>query len=315
MRGVYIGKYIKQRREELELTQEQLCEGICGVTTISRLECGSQTPSRNLINALLQRLGMPSDRYFALLNRNEAEIEVLTEEIRAMLISIQNAVNPQKNLLLKNALQKVAELEQITDEQNKLTRQFILRVKVSLGREDGGYYSADEQLELLLEAIRLTVPRFELNKINDFLYCLDEVIIINQIAGIYELKNRLQTTADILEQLLTYIQTHYQDILESKGHLPMIAHNYGRVLNLLEENEKALEVLETARQACIQYKNYQSLPRIFHVMAVTWHDLGNDEKSKDLYHQAYYLCKAIDDRSNLELLCEDAKEQYGIIFF
>ena len=50
---------MKQRRLELGLTQEELCEGICEPITISRMENGRQTPSRNRINALLQRLGLP----------------------------------------------------------------------------------------------------------------------------------------------------------------------------------------------------------------------------------------------------------------
>ena len=57
MREVFLGEYMKQRRLELGLTQEELCEGICEPITISRMENGRQTPSRNRINALLQRLG------------------------------------------------------------------------------------------------------------------------------------------------------------------------------------------------------------------------------------------------------------------
>ena len=57
MKNVFLGEYIKQRRLDLGLTQEQLCDGICEPVTLSRLENGKQTPSRNRINALLQRLG------------------------------------------------------------------------------------------------------------------------------------------------------------------------------------------------------------------------------------------------------------------
>ena len=77
MKNVFLGEYIKQRRLDLGLTQEQLCDGICEPVTLSRLENGKQTPSRNRINALLQRLGLPDDRYFALLSKNELEMEAL----------------------------------------------------------------------------------------------------------------------------------------------------------------------------------------------------------------------------------------------
>jgi transcriptional regulator with XRE-family HTH domain len=81
MQEVFLGEYIKQRRLELGLTQEELCDGICEPMTISRVENGRQTPSRNRINAILQRLGLPDDRYFALLSKNEMEIAALQREI------------------------------------------------------------------------------------------------------------------------------------------------------------------------------------------------------------------------------------------
>ena len=45
MRGILIGWIIKQTREEIGLTQEQLCEGICTPATLSRIENGKQAPS------------------------------------------------------------------------------------------------------------------------------------------------------------------------------------------------------------------------------------------------------------------------------
>ena len=58
MQEMFIGEVIKQRRKELGLTQEQLCEGICEPITISRMENGKQTPSRNRVIALLQSRGL-----------------------------------------------------------------------------------------------------------------------------------------------------------------------------------------------------------------------------------------------------------------
>ena len=59
---------------------------------------------------------------------------------------------------------------------DNIIRQFILRSRVLLGD-----YGFEEQLDMLLEATRLTVPRFDLDKIESFLYSFDEIKIINQI--------------------------------------------------------------------------------------------------------------------------------------
>lgn len=47
MQNYKLGEYIRQRRLDLGLTQEQVCAGICESVTLSRVENGKQTPSRN----------------------------------------------------------------------------------------------------------------------------------------------------------------------------------------------------------------------------------------------------------------------------
>ena len=137
MKNVFLGEYIKQRRLDLGLTQEQLCDGICEPMTLSRLENGKQTPSRNRINALLQRLGLPDDRYFALLSKNELEMEALQKEIVAC-----NA-----NHRVEEGFETLKKFEQIADHDDQIAQQFILRSKVLLGRLDQRY-TPQEQIGL-----------------------------------------------------------------------------------------------------------------------------------------------------------------------
>ena len=47
MKNVFLGEYIKQRRLDLGLTQEQLCDGICEPMTLSRLENGKHPVYRD----------------------------------------------------------------------------------------------------------------------------------------------------------------------------------------------------------------------------------------------------------------------------
>lgn len=51
------GYIIRQRREELGYTQEDLAEGICSVPTLSRIENGERLPTKDHFEMLLQRLG------------------------------------------------------------------------------------------------------------------------------------------------------------------------------------------------------------------------------------------------------------------
>ena len=45
MQNYKLGEYIRQRRLDLGLTQEQVCAGICESVTLSRFENGKQTPA------------------------------------------------------------------------------------------------------------------------------------------------------------------------------------------------------------------------------------------------------------------------------
>lgn len=314
MREVFIGEYIKNRRLELGLTQEALCEGICEPITVSRLENGKQTPSRNNINALLQRLGLPGDRYFALLSKQEQEIEHLKKEIVSCNVRYQGALEPEQLAILKGAYEKIAALEAIADADDHLLQQFILRTKILLGRENGEPYSLDEQLEMLLKAIRLTVPKFDLEEINDNLYCMDEVKVINQIAVLYMDMGQNRKATAIFRQLLKYIQKHYQNILESAGYLPVVATNYALALYKCKYYEEALEIAELGRQSCVRFGHYASLPSLLHTMAQCHFHLGNEEASKALFYQAYYLYRATDDCYGAALLQEDMRKYYNILF-
>lgn len=176
MQNYRLGDYIRQRRQELNLTQEQVCAGICEPVTLSRFENGRQTPSRTRINAILQRLGLPDDRYYALVTPEELEIEALKKEIVAC--------NALKHI--NEGFDKISQLEKIVKPDDQITQQFILRSKVLLGGLDKRY-SSDERIQMLMQAIQMTIPNFRLSKIEDYLYTLDEMKLVNQIGNAYSL--------------------------------------------------------------------------------------------------------------------------------
>ncbi len=294
MREIPIGAYIRQNREAQGLTQQQLCEGICEPATISRIENGQQTPCRSRLSALLQRLGLPDDRYFALLSPNEIEISSLQAEI------VSCGVHGRR----ERGLELIARLESIMEADDHITRQFVLRSRVLLGD-----YGFEEQLDILLEAIRLTVPRFDLDKIDSFLYSFDEIKIINQIGNAYSEAGQCKKAIDIYGQLLKYVQKHNQNMNRSGGLLPLVAHNYARELDIAGFYGDAVDIAELGRQSCIDSGHYQAMPGLLHIMAESYHFLGDDEKSRDLYRQAYGIYKAVGNERDLRLLEKDVREQ------
>lgn len=301
MQNFFLGDYIKQKRLDLGLTQEQLCDGICEPMTLSRLENGKQTPSRNRINALLQRMGLPDDRYFALLSKNELEMEALQKEIVACNVTERVA----------EGFEKLAQFEALAAPDDQIAQQFALRSRVLLGRLEGRY-TPMEQITLLMQAIRLTVPRFDLENIESFLYTKDEITIINQIGLAYSDDGQNKKAAEIYYQLLRYVRKHFKETITSIGMLPLVLYNYARVLDLCGRYEEGAELAQECRKACIQYGHYQELPRCLEIEAECRHFMGDEEISKELYYQSYYLCKVVEYQVGLEIVKKEAKEYLNL---
>ena len=313
MQEMFLGEAIKKRRLELGLTQEQLCEGICESITVSRLENGKQTPSRNRINALLERLDMPADRFYALLSKHELDIDALQRQITAYNIQFRKASPAEKPQIREQALEAHRELEALIDADDNLSRQLILHSRVLLGTEEGAY-SFEDKKRMLSEAIRLTAPYFDVDDIGRGLYTTDEIKIINQLALAYSNAGEHMEAISIFTQLYKYIQKHFQNIPLTRAHLNMVAYNYARELSSVGQFRKAIEVAEAGQKVCLDYGHYLALPNLLAIQADCYHKLEENEKSRDYYLQAYYLMKITKDEANLTILKRKAKKELNLEF-
>ena len=79
-----LGIIIRQRRDILGLSQQQLCQGICDRSTLSRIERGDQVPAYSTLRALLQRLGLQEKDVRFLLGQPDFETAQLQREIVAL---------------------------------------------------------------------------------------------------------------------------------------------------------------------------------------------------------------------------------------
>lgn len=302
-----IGEVIRERRKELKLTQKALSEGICEPMTLSRIENGKQFLTYNRTKALLQRLGLPDDRYTARLNPNEVELQNRRAEVKACVIAFCDAAAEDKLRRREDALNVLSALSKIAEPDDNLTQQYIVGVKVTLGREDGPY-TLEEKLELLLGAIRLTVPQFDLDRIKQFQYSQGEFEVINKIAVAYAKADERGKAIHIYQQLFDYVQQHKQNVNSCARDLGLIACNYSRELMINGDYSKAVEVAEQGRQICVKYGKYQSLGGILAVLANCYAHLRMDMESKEMYYDAYHLFRVLGQTVNIAHLRNDARD-------
>ena len=308
MEPKYLGEVVLHRREQLGLSQQMVCEGLCTVMTLSRFEKGLQTPSRDCVVAILQRLGLPDDRYYARLTKKEIQLIVLRKEVRACCSRFEQASGEERQQARVEALEKLGELEHCVKKSDRINQQFILRIRGTLGTAEGSY-SLEKRLEILIEAIRLTSPRFTLDEIGNFLYSADEVAVISKIAVTYSRSGHRKKAIDIYGQLLMTIQKWNPNY----SYLTLVAYNYAQYLCLESQFKESLEISELGCRACIRQKHYYLLPGFLHIKAECYYSIGEMGKTSELYRAAYYIYGAIANTQAQEILKAEAEERLNLV--
>ena len=302
MYNYHIGEYIKRKREEKEIKQDELCYGICDRSTLSRIERGNQEPSNYILKALLQRLGISEDRCQILMGAQEFEIAELQREIVAD--------NVRKDF--SSALKKIRRLEELSQSAEKpLLQQFILRVRAAAGYEENGErldYDNPTQRKMLIQALELTCPGITMENVGSFLLSEDEAKIINQIAITYSEEGNRRQAIEIYRQLIRYVQSHFAGCEVGQVMLPLTAYNYSRLLGQERRYEEAIEIAELGRQCCVKYNKCRFLGGLLFNIAYCLHDLGKDVESMELMIQSYYVNKAMDRTRSCEVVRKYAKE-------
>lgn len=313
MKELFLGEAVKRQRIELGLSQEQLCEGLCDIATLSRLENGRQTPAHNRVKALLQRLNMPDDRYYALLSPHELELTSARKELLACHSRFARAGADQKRRLWELAMEQLHRLERLAEEDDAITRQFILSHKAILGRPDGPHPFEIRQA-MLLDALLLTVPKFNLEKIEGRRYTVDETRLINQIALAYSDEGHHTKALELYSQLFNYVWKCDDRLSNFAPHFTLIAHNYALELGQCAHYHASIEIAEQGRRASVDYAYYQFLPGFLAIMGECYYQLGEEEKSKKLCVQAHYIYEALGDACNLALIDPDIRSRFQFEF-
>lgn len=238
-------------------------------------------------------------------------MEALQKEIRADEIRFRKADEEIKPEIREEALDKLAQLEELAGKDDRVVQQFILGTKATLGEKDGPY-DFEKRLNMLMEAIRLTVPRFNLEEISLKRYSVEETKLINQIAVTYKKAGKRKQAIDVYCQLLAYIETNNQELIGYAVQFCLIAHNYALALSTEKHYMKAIEVAERGRKVCVDYGNYQLLPGFLAILAECNYFIGDFKNSTKFYYQAYSIYDALHDEHNLAIIKSEMKERLGL---
>lgn len=170
-----LGRKIRTLRRSSRLTQEDLAKGICSPVSISRIENGHQMPSRNVLTALLSRLGISMyqmcNEYYKS-ERHRAFAEDVCEAQRLLLmgdydgsqrmvdaIRADYSMSPQRQQVL-------CSLDASLELFRSVTAQQVDAARMATGRggdvaQTSGHATVSQVLDSLGQALHLTCPNVD----------------------------------------------------------------------------------------------------------------------------------------------------------
>ncbi len=241
----HIGRTLRLLRKRKKINQNMLCEGICSLAKLSRIENGAENPDKMLLDALLQRLGKPPDKYETLLTE-EDYIKMLEME------KIEAAIRVESEEYIKQLLKEYAQ----HDSRNNLTKQYVKKIEGMLAF----YYEGDrdKSLKLFYEALCITGKNSGNLREETKLFTNDEIQLLVLLSQVYDSKevsaDDVQMSTKILEFASEVIDKQYTDDEEKVKVYPKVLYylakkytengNYGNARGLLE---KAIALLSENR--------------------------------------------------------------------
>lgn len=182
-----IGNIIRDFRTEQGLSQQTLCYGLCSKSKLSKIESNALQPDITLTEALFQRLGISEQIFTFWGNEREASFYDLKSEIMQILSSKQQ----------KSILRHIENMESLIEARNLLGRQKCLTYKALLK-------PTSEAIPMLMEALRLSLPSFNIYDLLSYRLTRQELEILNYIGYLYSISNESYLSSFYFLQLLEY---------------------------------------------------------------------------------------------------------------
>lgn len=199
-----LGDVIRELRDRLHMTQEELAAGICSVSSVAKIEKGSQMPSGRVAEALLRRL-KDSGCFFTGFAQAEELLELKNWEC-----VLERAKNGGKRGSL-------------------FEDQFYAYVLMT----DRMTYASDHAV-LLLELMQILVMSMPLEELYDEsavrrTYTYLELYILNSIAVQFYYMESFESANRILERLYGYLEKWHENGELGRYLLPAVCNNLAAV--------------------------------------------------------------------------------------
>ena len=209
MSDYHIGRLIRGFRESKNISRKALYYGLKDVRLVSKMENGEQEMSKLLVDVLLERMGLSTDMYGYVFTIKEYERFQTRADI---LEALEKGDYIEAESLCKD-------YENMIDKRDKLEKQFMRTMHLLIAMEKGA--EPEYLLEEAKEILFLTVPKFNIRNINEYMLSGIERMLIAVQAEMYcRMEDTEEQGMDIYYRLFAYLEEYCTDYLERERQIP-----------------------------------------------------------------------------------------------
>ncbi|WP_216831395.1 helix-turn-helix domain-containing protein [Alkalihalobacterium elongatum] len=282
-----VGQRIKDLREYFNVTQKELCDGICSQGLISRIEKDEVSPTAVVLEKIAKRLSVDMNYFFDdIFNYGNNYVEMMKNTIDKKIRECHYEEVLQLITLEKNSpLFKSDQLKQYM-----LWREAICIFHVK--------HDEKRALELLDSALKIVNSSPKI--MSEY-----ELHIYQSKAIIYSMTNKLELAAEIYKTLVQKINS----LTHIKHKRLMINIYYNAGLNAYDRQDyaEALNLVDQAIALCIEEDYLYLLGQLFFLYGIVLfdHDHTNKEESLKYLDKALFIFTLKNNQAIIENVHEE----------
>ncbi|MEF7657766.1 MULTISPECIES: helix-turn-helix domain-containing protein [Bacillus cereus group] len=288
-----LGITIKELRIKKNISQSELCHGICSQSQISKIEKGVIYPSSILLYQLSERLGIDPNNIFALTQNKKLKY-------------IENVKCVMKDCIRQHQYKELYEI--VTKEKNlnnfrmKEDKQFLIwHEAIAIYRVNNSIKTA---LTLLNNALKITVTNI------DFL--TEREIDIMQTMAIFHAENKeYKESINILKRCLNNFDK--LDFPRDKEIKLKIIYNLAKCLNYTYQYEEAKKYIDKGIKLAINLNTLYLLGELYYEKGSNLLKLEqfNKEEVADNMKKALFIFELTQNEKKLQIIKEGYFEKHN----
>ena len=300
METYIIGSILKEYRTRLNISQEDISFDLCAVSTLSRIEGGTQLPRRKLVEALFSRMGMTSPSSGIPMSRADFYRENLEYKINDMIA--------RADFEIAGLLEEYKNCDKDMDVFERQFYTFYKTLSENVKTPDD-----KKAMENYVSALRLTVKNYDVKELPlARLLTRIEILILNNISRTLYSLGEEENAISIMEFLRSYFEKGIVSEEEKAKNYHVILFNLENWYGLSGNDKKSLEISEIAIDSCSKYGPSNLFPYHIFNKGFALVKLGRMEEGKKSLEHSFVIMeelKKCDDIASGKKWC---KEKLGL---